>query len=177
MARRKKNDSFDDLVELVSMLPWWVGVLLAPALFFVGRVWAAQQHTAVMTHPNATSGIFYALALLLQFAAPLVLGMLAKQQQQRKLNANNLAGLLNEEQQAAAAALGAALRLGAHLSGRSEALLASFEVAAVDGKLVLRVKKKVAHLVTETAERRHGVLAEAEVQRNRALHARAASDR
>ncbi|HET9230765.1 MAG TPA: hypothetical protein VFO00_05725, partial [Vitreimonas sp.] len=62
--------------------------------------------------------------------------------------------LLNEEQQAAAAALGAALRLGAYLSGRSEALLASFEIAAVDGKLVLRVKKKVAHLVTETAERR-----------------------
>lgn len=62
--------------------------------------------------------------------------------------------LLNEHQQAAAAALGAALRLGADLSGRSEALLANFEVAAVDGKLVLRVKKKVAHLVTETATRR-----------------------
>jgi exopolyphosphatase / guanosine-5'-triphosphate,3'-diphosphate pyrophosphatase len=62
--------------------------------------------------------------------------------------------LLNEEQQAAAAAIGAALRLGAHLSGRSETLLANFEVAAVDGKLLLRVKKKVAHLVTETAERR-----------------------
>ncbi len=67
--------------------------------------------------------------------------------------------LLNEEQQAAAAALGAALRLGAHLSGRSEALLANFEIAAVDGKLVLRVKKKVAHLVTDTAERRLEVAA------------------
>ena len=62
--------------------------------------------------------------------------------------------LLSEEQQAAAAALGAALRLGADLSGRSERLLASFEVSAVDGKLLLRVKKKVAHLVTETAARR-----------------------
>ncbi len=62
--------------------------------------------------------------------------------------------LLKEEQQGAAAALGAALRLGADLSGRSEALLANFQVAAVDGKLVLRVKKKVAHLVTETAARR-----------------------
>jgi exopolyphosphatase / guanosine-5'-triphosphate,3'-diphosphate pyrophosphatase len=62
--------------------------------------------------------------------------------------------LLSEEQQAAAAALGAALRLGADLSGRSEALLANFDIAAVDAKLVLRVKKKVAHLVTETAMRR-----------------------
>lgn len=62
--------------------------------------------------------------------------------------------LLNEDQQASAAALGAALRLGADLCGRSEALLANFEVAQVDGTLVLRVKKKLAHLVTETAVRR-----------------------
>lgn len=62
--------------------------------------------------------------------------------------------LLNEEQQAAAAGLGAALRLGADLSGRSEALLANFELRAVDGRLQLRVKKGAAHLFTETAQRR-----------------------
>ncbi len=69
--------------------------------------------------------------------------------------------LLSDERQAAAAALGAALRLGADLSGRSEALLASFTAEAVDGKLVLRVKKKVAHLVTETAARRLEAAAQA----------------
>lgn len=69
--------------------------------------------------------------------------------------------LLNEEQQAAAAALGAALRLGADLSGRSETLLAAFDIAAVDDKLVLRVKKRVAHLVTETASRRLDAAAQA----------------
>jgi exopolyphosphatase/guanosine-5'-triphosphate,3'-diphosphate pyrophosphatase len=69
--------------------------------------------------------------------------------------------LLNEDQQKAAAALGAALRLGADLSGRSETLLASFDIAAVDGKLVLKVKKKVAHLVTETATRRLDAAAQA----------------
>jgi exopolyphosphatase / guanosine-5'-triphosphate,3'-diphosphate pyrophosphatase len=69
--------------------------------------------------------------------------------------------LLNEDKRAAAAALGAALRLGADLSGRSEALLGSFEIAAVDGKLQLRVKKKVAHLVTETASRRLDAAAQA----------------
>jgi exopolyphosphatase/guanosine-5'-triphosphate,3'-diphosphate pyrophosphatase len=69
--------------------------------------------------------------------------------------------LLSEEQQAAAAALGAALRLGADLSGRSEPLLAGFEVRAVDGKLVLRVKKAVAHLVTETVQRRLEAAAQA----------------
>lgn len=62
--------------------------------------------------------------------------------------------LLSEEQRAAAAALGAALRLGADISGRSPGLLALFEPSAVDGKLLLRVKKKAAHLATETAQRR-----------------------
>jgi exopolyphosphatase/guanosine-5'-triphosphate,3'-diphosphate pyrophosphatase len=62
--------------------------------------------------------------------------------------------LLSDEQQAAAAALGAALRLGADLSGRSEPLLAAVEAQAVDGRLVLRVKKKAAHLITETVQRR-----------------------
>ena len=69
--------------------------------------------------------------------------------------------LLSEEQQAAAAALGAALRLGAHISGRSETLLASFEIEAVDGKLVLRVKKKVSELATEAALRRLDAAAQA----------------
>lgn len=62
--------------------------------------------------------------------------------------------LLSDERQAAAAALGAALRFGADLSGRSETLLSSFEAAAVDGVLVLSMKKQVAQLMTDTAQRR-----------------------
>jgi exopolyphosphatase / guanosine-5'-triphosphate,3'-diphosphate pyrophosphatase len=62
--------------------------------------------------------------------------------------------LLSDERQAASAALGAALRLGADLSGRSEPLLAAVEIEAVDGRLLLRVKRKTAHIVTETVQRR-----------------------
>lgn len=69
--------------------------------------------------------------------------------------------LLGEDQQAAAAALGAALRLGADLSGRSEALLGAFQAAALDGRLVLRMKKDVAHLMTDTAQRRLDYAAQA----------------
>ncbi|MBX3511047.1 MAG: Ppx/GppA family phosphatase [Hyphomonadaceae bacterium] len=69
--------------------------------------------------------------------------------------------LLNEERRAAAAALGAALRLGADFSGRSPTLLAAADIEAVDGKLVLRVKKKVADLATETAQRRLDAAAQA----------------
>ncbi len=62
--------------------------------------------------------------------------------------------LLDEDQQAAALAVGAALRLGADLSGRNEALLSSFQLSVVDGVLLLRVKKGLAHLLTETVQRR-----------------------
>lgn len=62
--------------------------------------------------------------------------------------------LLRDEQQAAAAALGAALRLGADLSGRSKALLEAFAVEVGDGALTLKVKKDVSHLATDTALRR-----------------------
>jgi exopolyphosphatase/guanosine-5'-triphosphate,3'-diphosphate pyrophosphatase len=62
--------------------------------------------------------------------------------------------LLYEDQQAAAMALGAALRLGADLSGRNEALLKQFSVNVEGGKLLLRVKKAVLDLATDTALRR-----------------------
>lgn len=62
--------------------------------------------------------------------------------------------LLNEDQQAAAAALGASLRLGAELSGRSESLLRSFAISANDKVLHLRADAKVAHLLTEAGQRR-----------------------
>jgi exopolyphosphatase/guanosine-5'-triphosphate,3'-diphosphate pyrophosphatase len=62
--------------------------------------------------------------------------------------------LLSEERQRAAAGLGAALRLGADLSGRSEGLLGQFEMSAAAGKLSLKVRRNVAHLVTDQAAKR-----------------------
>ena len=62
--------------------------------------------------------------------------------------------LLYEDQQMAALALGSALRLGADLSGRNESLLKQFSVSVDDGKLLLRVKKAVLDLATDTALRR-----------------------
>jgi exopolyphosphatase/guanosine-5'-triphosphate,3'-diphosphate pyrophosphatase len=69
--------------------------------------------------------------------------------------------LLSEERRKAAAALGAALRLGADLSGRSEGLLAKCEISAKDGALVLKVSRKVEHLLTEQAVKRFEAAASA----------------
>ncbi|MES1157365.1 MAG: Ppx/GppA family phosphatase [Alphaproteobacteria bacterium] len=62
--------------------------------------------------------------------------------------------LLNDDQQRAAAALGAALRLGADLSGRSEKLLEQFEISVSGGRLQLKSPKRVAHLLTEQTAKR-----------------------
>lgn len=34
MARKKEQSAFEDLIEITAMLPWWVGVLLAPIAYF-----------------------------------------------------------------------------------------------------------------------------------------------
>jgi exopolyphosphatase/guanosine-5'-triphosphate,3'-diphosphate pyrophosphatase len=76
-------------------------------------------------------------------------------------HANGYVRLLSEERQAAAAALGAALRLGADLSGRNESLLGAFNIGVEGDALALRMRKDVAHLMTETAQRRFDYAASA----------------
>jgi hypothetical protein len=57
-----------------------------------------DQRTSVQAGLAETTGLDMAtVGKLLQLAAPLVLGMLAKQQQQKQLDADGLAGMLNEE--------------------------------------------------------------------------------
>lgn len=69
--------------------------------------------------------------------------------------------LLDEEGRKEAMAVGAALRLGADLSARSEDLLNHFTLRLGDGALVLRVAKREADLVSEQAQRRLDALAAA----------------
>jgi len=66
--------------------------------------------------------------------------------------------LLGEDEQRAAIALGAALRLGADISGRTDDMLARFQIGWRDGVLVLSTKKREAHLIGEQAERRFEAL-------------------
>lgn len=67
--------------------------------------------------------------------------------------------LLTEEQRKSAAALGAALRLGADLSGRAEPILDAFELQLIDGKLTLRTDRAHGRLITEQSIKRLDVLA------------------
>jgi exopolyphosphatase/guanosine-5'-triphosphate,3'-diphosphate pyrophosphatase len=68
--------------------------------------------------------------------------------------------LLSEEQRAASAALGAALRLGADISGRATALLEDFALEADGATVTLSYKANRAHLVTDQATKRLQPLAD-----------------
>lgn len=62
--------------------------------------------------------------------------------------------LLDDDGRAAAMAVGAALRLGADLSARSQELLGHFALGVERGELVLRASKAEADLISEQAQRR-----------------------
>ena len=51
MARRKKTSAAEDLMDLVAMLPWWAGVVLAPMLYLVLHR-AALQQVATLIQPG-----------------------------------------------------------------------------------------------------------------------------
>lgn len=76
MARRRKTSTAEDLMEIVSLLPWWVGVLLAVGSYLVLHHWATQPVPSV-THPAQagsamTSSIWRALAMAGQYFVPLI---------------------------------------------------------------------------------------------------------
>lgn len=73
MARRK-NSPAEDLMDLVAMLPWWAGVLLAAVTYFALHH-VASQPTADSVQPGqvgamATQTIWRMLASIGQYALP-----------------------------------------------------------------------------------------------------------
>ena len=46
MARRKKTSPAEDLIDLVALMPWWAGVLLAILGYFWLHSVASQPITA-----------------------------------------------------------------------------------------------------------------------------------
>ena len=76
MARRKRTSTADELLELVAMLPWWAGVLLALVSYFVLHNIASQPVVAP-TQPGqmgamVTQSIWKSLATAGQYILPLI---------------------------------------------------------------------------------------------------------
>lgn len=75
MTRRRRSSLFEDLAEIVSRLPWWLGVVLA------GVAYAWFHHLATQAGPAAprdmkdlgsyiTGQFWQTLALILQYIVP-----------------------------------------------------------------------------------------------------------
>jgi restriction system protein len=72
MPRRKKASPLEDMIDVVSILPWWLGVALAPVSYLLTHAWTVRVAAEMVTKPQVTSGIYYALASAGQFLLPFV---------------------------------------------------------------------------------------------------------
>lgn len=95
MPKRKKASPLDDMIDLVSMLPWWVGVALAPACYFLAHAWAVRVAAEIASKPQITSGLYYALASIGQYLLPFIClagaAVSAWRRHQRRAQADNVA--------------------------------------------------------------------------------------
>jgi len=74
MARRKKTSPFEDAIAVVSMLPWWAGVILA-LVFYVWLHNVAAQPIAAPTDMKQMGSfisgqMWHTLATVLQYVIP-----------------------------------------------------------------------------------------------------------
>jgi restriction system protein len=76
MARRKKTSPAEDVMDLVAMLPWWAGVLLAALAYFALHQ-VAMQPTAATVQPGqvgaiVTQTLWRTLASIGQYVLPIL---------------------------------------------------------------------------------------------------------
>lgn len=76
MARRRRNSTADDGVDLVALMPWWAGLGLAVVSFLVLRSLASTPLPAVVPGQGAShlvaASVWRGLALAGQYLVPLV---------------------------------------------------------------------------------------------------------
>ena len=92
MARRKKTSPIEDVMDLVSMVPWWAGVGLALASYLLLHA-VASQSVAAATQVGqmgamVTQTLWKTLASVGQYALPIIClagaGMSAWKRKQRQ---------------------------------------------------------------------------------------------
>ncbi len=90
---RRKTSLLEDIVDIVSMMPWWLGLLLAVASYLYLSHYAMQPVEAISITPglppNIASHMFKGFAVVLQYLVPLlcVTGSIISFFKHRKRNA------------------------------------------------------------------------------------------
>lgn len=75
MARRKQS-ALEDLIEIISYLPWWVGVLLAPISYFLLHAYTLKEIPRVDSMQDLNSVVIPSMLRVFasfgQYIAPFV---------------------------------------------------------------------------------------------------------
>lgn len=93
MGRRRKSSTADDLMDLVARLPWWAGVALAVASYWVLHAVATRPLPSMQTGPQISNALpamlWQAFATGGQYLLPFIclMGALASFLRRRKRNA------------------------------------------------------------------------------------------
>jgi restriction system protein len=99
MGRRKKSSAAEDFIDLVALLPWWAGVLLA-VLSYLGLHGVASQPITANAQSMASSGFILGiwargLATVGQYVVPIIClagaGVSAFRRKQRSALVTNVA--------------------------------------------------------------------------------------
>jgi restriction system protein len=76
MSRKRNTSPLEDLIELVAMMPWWIGVVLAIVLYFVIHPFARQQVVvpgqSVQPDEMVQNIFVHGIATFAQYALPLI---------------------------------------------------------------------------------------------------------
>jgi exopolyphosphatase/guanosine-5'-triphosphate,3'-diphosphate pyrophosphatase len=155
--------------EFGASLEKWIAPLFEsqPAVFARARDRVLRAAAARLAdlgatlHPDQRDELMFDLVLRAPFAAVnhpertfLAAAIHHRYTKSAPINSAAYDRLLSEEQRTGAAALGAALRLGADISGRAQSILEDFALTTERGVLTLSYKANRAHLVTDQAAKR-----------------------
>lgn len=90
MSRRRRNGLVEDLFEITALMPWWVGVVLAVAAYFILHAYATAE-SPIVTKPGQMGEMFgkqmiKSLAIFGQYLLPIPLlaGAVASAIQRRR---------------------------------------------------------------------------------------------
>ncbi len=75
MARRRRTSTADDIMDLVAMLPWWVGVVLAGVSYLVLSLLVSRPVQVTVIGGQASglaASVFKSLAMAGQYVLPLL---------------------------------------------------------------------------------------------------------
>ncbi len=76
MARKKKSSPADDVIELVAMMPWWVGCVLAVVFYLVLHRMALQEITTTpgpgQAADMASQSLWKAMGTIGQYLLPIL---------------------------------------------------------------------------------------------------------